>query len=208
MPARSPRRRSTSATASTFASISTAPEDRLFISKPVVGRVSRQWSVQFTRRFLNSDGKFGGVVVTSLNPAHLTDFYNRIDFGILDVHRADRPGRRGAIERRRQRRLRARAGPQQDHDVPAARSRPPTRPSRTSIPRPARPGSSHFRKVRGHPLCRRRQPRPQRNLPRLPRRLPAQLPGRPDPHADHARRHGAHPRVPRRRRARRPSSSS
>ncbi len=57
------------------------PEDRLFISKPVIGRVSRQWSVQFTRRFLNGEGKFGGVVVTSLNPAHLTDFYNRIDFG-------------------------------------------------------------------------------------------------------------------------------
>jgi diguanylate cyclase (GGDEF)-like protein len=56
-------------------------EDRLFISTPVIGRVSRQWSVQFTRRFLNSEGKFGGVVVTSLSPAHLTDFYNRIDFG-------------------------------------------------------------------------------------------------------------------------------
>ena len=56
-------------------------DDRLFISKPVIGRASKQWSVQFTRRFLNSEGKFGGVVVTSLNPAHLTDFYNRIDFG-------------------------------------------------------------------------------------------------------------------------------
>src|SRR5258705_1482869 len=56
-------------------------EDRLFISKPVIGRVSRQWSVQLTRRFSDSEGKFAGVVVTSLNPAHLTDFYNRIDFG-------------------------------------------------------------------------------------------------------------------------------
>jgi diguanylate cyclase (GGDEF)-like protein len=56
-------------------------EDRLFISKPVVGRVSGKWSVQFTRRFLNRDGNFGGVVVASLNPAHFTSFYNRIDFG-------------------------------------------------------------------------------------------------------------------------------
>ena len=56
-------------------------EDRLFISRPLVGRVSRQWSVQFTRRFLNSDQSFGGVVVASLNPEHLTNFYNKIDFG-------------------------------------------------------------------------------------------------------------------------------
>jgi diguanylate cyclase (GGDEF)-like protein len=58
-----------------------SPEDRLFISKPVVGRVSRQWSVQVTRRFLNSDGSLGGVVVASLKPEHLTNFYNKIDFG-------------------------------------------------------------------------------------------------------------------------------
>ncbi len=56
-------------------------EDRLFISKPMIGRVSQQWSVQLTRRFLDNNGKFAGVVVTSLNPAHLTTFYNRIDFG-------------------------------------------------------------------------------------------------------------------------------
>jgi diguanylate cyclase (GGDEF)-like protein len=56
-------------------------KDRLFISRPVVGRVSQQWSVQFTRRFLDGSGQFGGVVVTSLNPAHLTNFYNKIDFG-------------------------------------------------------------------------------------------------------------------------------
>jgi diguanylate cyclase (GGDEF)-like protein len=56
-------------------------EDRLFISKPVIGRSSGQWSVQFTRRFSDRSGAFGGVVVASLNPNHFTKFYDKIDFG-------------------------------------------------------------------------------------------------------------------------------
>ena len=53
----------------------------LFISKPLIGRASGQWSVQLTRRFNNADGSFGGVIVASLNPLHFTTFYNKIDFG-------------------------------------------------------------------------------------------------------------------------------
>jgi diguanylate cyclase (GGDEF)-like protein len=56
-------------------------EDKLFISKPVVGRASGKWSVQVTRRFLDPNGRFAGVVVASLNPAHFTNFYNNLDFG-------------------------------------------------------------------------------------------------------------------------------
>jgi diguanylate cyclase (GGDEF)-like protein len=56
-------------------------EDKLFISRPLVGRASGRWSVQFTRRFSNKDGSFAGVVVASMDPAHFTSFYDKIDLG-------------------------------------------------------------------------------------------------------------------------------
>lgn len=56
-------------------------EDLLFISQPLIGRASGKWSVQFSRRFSNKDGSFAGVVVASLNPEHLTRFYDKIDLG-------------------------------------------------------------------------------------------------------------------------------
>jgi hypothetical protein len=54
-------------------------EDRLYISRPLIGRVSGKWSVQLSRRFLNADGSFGGVIVASLDPVHFTKFYNKVD---------------------------------------------------------------------------------------------------------------------------------
>lgn len=45
--------------------------DQLYISNPVLGKVSRKWSLQFTRPIQRS-GKFAGVIVLSIDPNLLT----------------------------------------------------------------------------------------------------------------------------------------
>jgi diguanylate cyclase (GGDEF)-like protein len=53
--------------------------DELFISKPLMGRRSGQWTIQFARRIVDQDGSFGGVVVISVNPMGFADSYHALD---------------------------------------------------------------------------------------------------------------------------------
>lgn len=55
------------------------PHDTVFVSEPVIGRISQSRSVQFTRPIRDKDHQFIGVVVISLNPAYIEEnLFDRI----------------------------------------------------------------------------------------------------------------------------------
>jgi diguanylate cyclase (GGDEF)-like protein len=55
--------------------------DRLFISKPVLGRSSGRLSIQFSRRVRTPSGGFGGVIVISVDPNFVDPFFETVDLG-------------------------------------------------------------------------------------------------------------------------------
>ena len=55
--------------------------DQLYISAPVVGRISGKLAIEFSRRRSNPDGSFGGTVATSLDVLQLEEFFSSLDIG-------------------------------------------------------------------------------------------------------------------------------
>ncbi|MEK9952902.1 MAG: cache domain-containing protein [Curvibacter sp.] len=55
--------------------------DALFVSAPVLGRVSGRWQVPMSLRITRADGSFGGVVVLSVDPGDFTAFSRDADLG-------------------------------------------------------------------------------------------------------------------------------
>jgi diguanylate cyclase (GGDEF)-like protein len=55
--------------------------DELFVSRPMVGRLSGVWTVQFSRPILAEDGRLEGVIVASVAPSYFSRFYSNIDLG-------------------------------------------------------------------------------------------------------------------------------
>jgi diguanylate cyclase (GGDEF)-like protein/PAS domain S-box-containing protein len=58
-----------------------AKEDKLYISKPVLGRVSGNLTIQLSRRITRADGSFDGVIVANLDPSYFARLYDSIEVG-------------------------------------------------------------------------------------------------------------------------------
>jgi two-component system sensor histidine kinase BarA len=56
-------------------------EDLAYVSKPVLGRASSRWSIQLTRRVVDGEGNFDGVIVASLDPEYFGRLYSDVDLG-------------------------------------------------------------------------------------------------------------------------------
>ena len=64
-----------------FISQMTSKDDELFIDKPTIGRTSKRKVVQFSRRLMDANGDFDGVVIMSVTPSYFTEHFDVATFG-------------------------------------------------------------------------------------------------------------------------------
>ena len=57
------------------------PPNGLFISKPVLGKVSKRWTIQLSRKIVAPDGRALGAVVASLDPAYFEEVFRQVALG-------------------------------------------------------------------------------------------------------------------------------
>ncbi|CAB3905610.1 ATP-binding protein [Achromobacter mucicolens] len=57
------------------------PRNSLYISKPLVGRLSGRTSIQLTRAIIDKAGDLVGIVTISVAPSYFTDLYKLLDIG-------------------------------------------------------------------------------------------------------------------------------
>lgn len=53
----------------------------LFIGKPVLGKVSKLWTIQVSRKLYNASGEIAGVLVASVNPVYFEQVYKDVQLG-------------------------------------------------------------------------------------------------------------------------------
>ena len=57
-----------------------ALEDTLFVSRPVIGQLSKKWTIQFTRPIFDK-GTYAGVIAMSVDPDYFVNFYDEAHLG-------------------------------------------------------------------------------------------------------------------------------
>ncbi len=64
-----------------FQDLSKRAQDGLYIGKPVLSRITRQWFISAGRRLENAAGEFDGIILAAIDPGYFETFYKSIDVG-------------------------------------------------------------------------------------------------------------------------------
>ena len=58
-----------------------ADTNQIFIGKPVLARINKEWSVIMSRRANKPDGSLAGIIAIAVNPSYFSNFYKDLDLG-------------------------------------------------------------------------------------------------------------------------------
>jgi two-component system sensor histidine kinase/response regulator len=57
------------------------PGQRMIVSEPIMGKISKVWLIAFTRSYRDADGAFAGVVAAAVPVSHFTGLLAKLDLG-------------------------------------------------------------------------------------------------------------------------------